>query len=341
MAKKKILQVKDIVKEFQAGPKLPRIFHKLTQNQFYQEPRRILNGISFELDEDLNLALLGPNGSGKTTLLKTLATLYLPDSGEIILDGINVVENLSEVRKHISFVSPDMQFQNKLTLRQTLEYFAKITDGDASLGMSFIRDLNLTHMLDERLESFSVGQKAITRLCVGLQKNPEFLFLDEVTSGLDAKRKQIVVDFLERQSKERTVILVDHDASVLDRVCDKVLLLRRGGTVDKLVSVEDLLKSFDYAYDILVLVKKQIPEERVRKIHERYQILADTIRYYVKDKEELFQVEQKLLELDELIEYRVSGISIDDIVLKWLVELSPPEVTTPFSQDSTSAPLQD
>ena len=336
MVREKLIQVNNVVKEFKTGYKIPKTASAILSSLRFEgktaKKLRILDGITFDVDEDMNLALLGPNGSGKTTLLKTLATLYMYDEGSIIIDGLEVKDNISKIREDVAFVSPDMQFLNKLTLKQTLNYFANITGGDPALGLKFLEELGIDHMLNERLESFSVGQKAITRLCIGLQKDPEVLFLDEVTSGLDAFRRERVIDFLEKHGKERTIILVDHDAQVLDRICDRVLLLRRGGTIESMVTVKELLSTFDYAYDVAFIPKRRISISEADKIWDKNEPMGGMYRFFAKNRDELVQIEQNIHDFQDFMEYRVSGISIDDVLLRWLAEttegdkdLTPPE----------------
>jgi len=180
-----IIQSEGLIKEFPMGG----LANSRSKDPFAK--KRVLDGITFDLPKGLSLALLGPNGSGKTTLLKTLSTIYSPDGGEAQVCGYDIVKEMKKVRKNISFVSPAMDFQKKLTLKQTLDFFVKVTNGDMALAKDFIEELQLDHLWNTKLETFSEGQKAITRLCVGLQKNPAILFADEPTSGIDFRRKQI------------------------------------------------------------------------------------------------------------------------------------------------------
>ena len=130
-----IIQSNALVKEFPIGG--ISLKRKEIPNK-----KRILDGITFDLPKGLSLALLGPNGSGKTTLLKTLSTIYSPDGGQASVCGYDLITELAEVRKRISFVTPAMDFQKKLTLKQTLEFFVKVTKGDMALAKDFIEELN-------------------------------------------------------------------------------------------------------------------------------------------------------------------------------------------------------
>ncbi|MBN1327851.1 MAG: ABC transporter ATP-binding protein [Candidatus Heimdallarchaeota archaeon] len=280
--------------------------------------KRILDGISFELPKGLSLALLGPNGSGKTTLLKTLSTIYSPDGGNAQICGFDIVKEIKDVRKRISFVSPAMDFQKKLTLKQTLDFFVKVTNGDMVLAKDFIEELQLDHLWNTKLETFSEGQKAITRLCVGLQKNPEILFADEPTNGIDFRRKQIVLEFLEKQGRERTLVLVDHDPEVVDVLCDKILLIALGGTVRGMVDVSNLHKEFNYMFDIMVIPKGSITKKEATDIWPRYEMIGGMCRFFAGDRKEAGEVHDRIIKWGRFIDIKTSGISIEDITLMWL-----------------------
>jgi ABC-type multidrug transport system ATPase subunit len=309
-----IIQSDGLIKEFPMGG----LFKARSKDPFAK--RRVLDGITFDLPKGLSLALLGPNGSGKTTLLKTLSTIYSPDGGDAQICGYDIVDEMKEVRKLISFVSPAMDFQKKLTLKQTLDFFVKVTNGDMALAKDFIEELQLDHLWNTKIETFSEGQKAITRLCVGLQKNPAILFADEPTSGIDFRRKQIVLDFLEKQGKERTLVLVDHSPDVVDQLCDKILLIALGGTVQGMVDVTKLQNEFNYMYDIMVIPKDRMTEKIAEKIWHRYEMIGGMCRFFAGSRAEATDIHDKIIEWGGFIDFKTSGISIEDITLMWLAK---------------------
>ncbi len=308
-----IIQSDGLIKEFPMGG-------LFTRNKEPFAKKRVLDGITFDLPKGLSLALLGPNGSGKTTLLKTLSTIYSPDGGDAQICGYDLVSEMKEVRKHISFVSPAMDFQKKLTLKQTLDFFVKVTNGDMALAKDFIEELQLDHLWNTKLETFSEGQKAITRLCVGLQKNPAILFADEPTSGIDFRRKQVVLDFLEKQGKERTLVLVDHSPDVVDQLCDKILLISLGGTVQGMVDVTKLQNEFNYMYDIMVIPKDQMSEKEAESIWPRYEMIGGMCRFFAGTRAEAVDIHNKIIDWGKFIDFKTSGISIEDITLMWLAK---------------------
>lgn len=309
----KIIQSDSLVKEFP----ISNFSFNLSRES---NKKRVLNGITFDLPKGLSLALLGPNGSGKTTLLKTLSTIYSPDGGEAFVCGYDIVDEIKEVRKRISFVSPAMDFQKKLTLKQTIEFFVKVTNGDMALAKDFIEELQLDHLWNTKLETFSEGQKAITRLCVGLQKNPEILFADEPTNGIDFRRKQVILDFLEKQGRERTLVLVDHDPEVVDVLCDKILLISLGGEVQGMVDVAKLQLEFNYMYDIMVIPSCEVDKKEAEEIHDRFEMIGGMCRFFAKNRAEANEIHDRIIKWGKFIDIKTSGISIEDITLMWLAK---------------------
>ncbi|MFX0124813.1 MAG: ATP-binding cassette domain-containing protein, partial [Candidatus Hodarchaeota archaeon] len=123
----------------------------------YFGKKHVLRGVDFYLPDEENLAIIGPNGSGKTTLLKTLASVYLPDRGSIRIGPYDLVKQTKQARKLLSYVSPSLSFHKKLTLRETLEYFANLQGASWRRQQELMDSVDLTKMLDVPLEGFSEG----------------------------------------------------------------------------------------------------------------------------------------------------------------------------------------
>ncbi|MEM2900541.1 MAG: ABC transporter ATP-binding protein, partial [Thermoplasmata archaeon] len=277
---------------------------------------QILDDISFSIKEGENLAMIGPNGCGKTTLLKIIATIYLPDSGTVEIFGNDINEKLNEARKYLSFVSPGLSFQNKLTLRETLKFFCAVLDKKIDEVYPFLERMNIMHMLDKRLEGFSEGQKGMVRLAIGLLKSPRILLLDEVVANLDVERKEIVIEFLNELDRKLnfTIIMVDHDPSVVDKICDKILILKQGGQFFKLVAVDELMKSLPYKFDVNVTFKKAVNESFAKQIWSNYRVHHNTVRYFTQSEDEVEDLTRRLMKNhSELLEFSTSGVSLEDV----------------------------
>ena len=142
----------------------------------YFGEKHVLKGISFHLPDEENLAIIGPNGSGKTTLLRTLASIYLPDKGSIQIGPYDLVTQTRQARSLLSYVSPNLSFHKKLTLRETLNYFGELQGVSWQEQKDLMDNIDLSKMLDIPIEGFSEGQKAMTRFVISAMTNRVIAF---------------------------------------------------------------------------------------------------------------------------------------------------------------------
>jgi len=195
-----------------------------------------LKGISFSVRYGEVVGLLGPNGAGKTTTIKIVSTLLLPDGGEVYVDGFNVVDEATEVRKRIGILlTVERGFYGKLTGLENLQYFGALygftgRDLEARLEYLFkLLELDKLGGVDRLFEEFSLGMKARLGLARALLKDPPILLLDEPTLGLDPpsaiKIRSLVKD-LARSGK--AILYTTHNMFEAEIVCDRILLIDKG-----------------------------------------------------------------------------------------------------------------
>ena len=288
---------------------------KIFKSPSAREGTTILSDVTFSIPKGASVAVTGENGSGKTTLLKVLATLYLPDGGVNRVLDMDLVRDAPLIREKISFISPGLDFQRKLTLEENLKFFAKVQNSELDGALHFLEVMNLTDKLEERTETFSEGQKAITRLAIGFMKDSEILFLDEVTTGLDVNRREEVINFLDSEMSRKTKILVDHNSSVIDRLCDKVLVLMRGGRVNQLIHIKELLESLPYAYEITTIPKRKLSDREIRQLWPHYEKAGGTIRFYPKSRTEAQIINTRILSSGFIsrAETKESGFKLNNV----------------------------
>ncbi|MFX1547242.1 MAG: ATP-binding cassette domain-containing protein [Promethearchaeota archaeon] len=297
-------------------------------HKFFGE-KHVLKGIDFHLPDGENLAIIGPNGSGKTTLLRTLASIYLPDKGSIRIGPYDLVTQTPQARRLLSYVSPNLSFHKKLTLRETLEYFAELQGVSWKKQQELIDEIDLTRMLDSPIEGFSEGQKAMTRFLIALMKNPKILVLDEITATLDVKKKESIIQYIYELDKKRglTILLIDHDPSVVDRLCEKLLLLTQDGKVMKYGNTSKIIKQIPYAYDVKVVPHPSVDiNEFVKELGFAYRIMGQMCQFYAETKKEVDEITSELLNRQEedILEFSVSGLSMEDVYWHWLLLLDIP-----------------
>ncbi|MGH8874429.1 MAG: ATP-binding cassette domain-containing protein [Acidimicrobiia bacterium] len=193
-----------------------------------------LDGVSLEIRRGEIHGLLGPNGAGKTTLVKILSTVLLPTSGRARVLGHDVVEETERVRPVIGIVfGGDRGLYFRLTARQNLRYWAALYKLPDQLGRpradQLLERMGLADRADERVETYSRGMKQRLHLARGLIGDPQVLFLDEPTVGLDpvaAREFRRLVG--ELRAEGRTMLLTTHDMVEAETVCDRVTLIDRG-----------------------------------------------------------------------------------------------------------------
>ena len=205
-----------------------------------------VNNISFTVEKNNTLGLLGPNGCGKTTSIGMMLGLITPTSGEIIIDGVKL-DSKSRIKllSLMNFASPYIELPKKLTVKQNLEVYARmygILNKDKRIK-ELIEDLNLSQFLDKKTGELSSGQKNRVSLAKSLINKPKLLFLDEPTASLDPDIGDFVRQYLEKYKKENdlTILLASHNMKEVERLCNKIIMMKQGSIVDE-GTCEELIK---------------------------------------------------------------------------------------------------
>lgn len=195
-----------------------------------------VDGISFTLAPGSITALLGGNGAGKTTTIATIMGLLTPTSGRVTVLGAQMPRQRYRVLARMNFESPYVEVPMRLTVRQNLTVFGKLYGVDdlreriAELG----RELDLIDLLDRPTGNLSAGQKTRVSLAKALVNRPDVLLLDEPTASLDPDTADWVRGHLERYCRGRhaTLLLASHNMTEVERLCGRVIMLKRGRIED-------------------------------------------------------------------------------------------------------------
>ena len=191
--------------------------------------------VSFECEKGQVLGLLGPNGAGKTTTLRMLSTALQPDQGEIVINGVNVLQKPNVARQKIGFLSGTTGLYGRLTGRENIAYFGRLhgmSEAQLSERIDTLADLlDLHEYLDRRSENFSTGMKQKTNIARAVVHSPEVVILDEPTTGLDIMAAQTVLDFIRGLKEQGTpVIFSTHHLEEVAELCDRVAVIDQGLT---------------------------------------------------------------------------------------------------------------
>ena len=184
-----------------------------------------VNDISFSIEKNKTLGLLGPNGCGKTTSIGMMLGLITPSSGKILIDNQLLNEkNKINFLSLMNFASPYIELPKKLTVFQNLNVFARLY-GVKNINQrieEMTEDLNLKDFLNKKTGELSSGQKNRVSLAKSLINKPKLLFLDEPTASLDPDVGDFVREYLEnyKSKNELTMLLASHNMKEVERLCD-------------------------------------------------------------------------------------------------------------------------
>jgi len=208
-----------------------------------------VDSISFEVERGEIFGFLGPNGAGKTTTIKMLTGLLKPSSGDLTIDGIEVLkgeEHFRLARAKMGYIPDTPNVYDKLTGIEFLKFVASIFKVDwgvaSNLAREYMTRFNIHRDADSTLETYSHGMRQKLVFTSALIHDPELLIVDEPMVGLDPKNVKVVKEiFRERSRAGRTVFLSTHTLSVAEELCTRVAIIFRGRII-ALDSVDNLKK---------------------------------------------------------------------------------------------------
>jgi ABC-2 type transport system ATP-binding protein len=197
-----------------------------------------VKNINFSIDKNKTLGLLGPNGCGKTTSIGMMLGLITPSEGKILIDNQNFnTKNRINLLSFMNFASPYIELPKRLTVFQNLDVYARLY-GVKNIKQridEMAEDLNLKDFLDKKTGELSSGQKNRVSLAKSLINKPKLLFLDEPTASLDPDVGDFVREYLEnyKSKNELTMLLASHNMREVERLCDKIVMMKKGEIVDQ------------------------------------------------------------------------------------------------------------
>jgi ABC-2 type transport system ATP-binding protein len=205
-----------------------------------------LKGISFEVYKGEIFGFLGPNGAGKTTTINILCTLLSPSSGEVIVNGFNVMSSPDEVRNSIGIIFQELTLDERLTAYENLDFHGMIYHLPKKIRRERIKEVlemvGLYAKKDYIVRTFSGGMKRRLEIARGLMHKPKILFLDEPTLGLDPQTRQYIWDYiLDLSHKEKiTIFLTTHYMDEAEN-CQRIGIIDYGKIID--LDTPDALKN--------------------------------------------------------------------------------------------------
>ena len=213
---------------------IPLEVFRLTKNY---ESKKAVKNISFKVNKNQIMGILGPNGCGKTTTIGMILGLLKPSSGKVLINGIEIEDRRVELLNNINFISPYIELPKKLTVRQNLEVYGRLYDvKNLKIKIESISEkLRLNTILNKITGELSSGQKNRVSLAKSIINDPSVLLLDEPTASLDPETGDFVRSFLEDYQKEKkaSILLASHNMTEVERLCSFVLMMNDGVIIDK------------------------------------------------------------------------------------------------------------
>jgi sodium transport system ATP-binding protein len=201
--------------------------------------------VSFQVSAGEVVGLLGPNGAGKTTVLRMLAGILTPDSGRVVVDGMEMAAEPIEAKRRLGFLSGDTQLYQRLNTREMLEYFGSIYQVPRVDLLQridrLIAELEMSSFAARPCGTLSSGQKQRANIARAFLHDPVALILDEPTTALDVVSGQFIVEAIRRKRADgRAVLFSTHIMGEAEYLCDRIVLIHRGGKVDE-GSLDDIV----------------------------------------------------------------------------------------------------
>jgi len=205
-----------------------------------------LRNVNFGLEKGELFGLIGPDGSGKTSLFRIIATLILPDEGQVLFNGHDVVEQYQYVRSHVGYMPGKFSLYQDLSVRENLEFFATVMNTSIDENRYLIDDIykQLEPFEKRRAGALSGGMKQKLALCCALIHKPLLLLLDEPTTGVDAVSRVEFWDMLKNLKDQGITMLVSTPYMDESRLCDRVALIQDGNILN-IDSPEKIIDGFE------------------------------------------------------------------------------------------------
>lgn len=191
---------------------------------------KVIDDLTFDVKRGETFGLLGSNGSGKTTTIRALLGIYEPTGGQLLIDG-KAFDVSGSVK--LGYLPEERGLYKKETVIDIMVYFGRLKGMAAqdakSWSLEFLRRVDLSDKALTRLDKLSGGQQQKVQLGITIMNDPELLILDEPTKGFDPVNRRLLMNIIEEhQAKGATVIYITHQMEEVERLCDRILLLKDG-----------------------------------------------------------------------------------------------------------------
>lgn len=269
-----------------------------------------LDGLDMEIQDGAMYGFVGPNGAGKTTTIKIITGLLRPDSGSVVIDGIDALRDISRLKKHIGYVPDFFGVYDNLKVSEYLEFFSScygLVGLKARMrALSLLEQVGLEDKVDFYVDGLSRGMKQRLCLARALLHDPDLLVMDEPTSGLDPRTrfefKEILMDL---RAHGKTILISSHVLSELSELCTDIGIIEQG----KMVlggNMEDILSRVNASNPLIISIFSGMEKAlTILKSHPCVQTISvkeeDIKVGFIGDRQDEARLLQQLIDADVLV----------------------------------------
>ena len=259
-----IIAVKDVTKIFEVNTEYDNLWKRLLRNN--KKSVCAVNNVSLNIEKGSVVALLGKNGAGKTTLIKMLSGIVMPTSGSIVAVGMNPYKDRYKYSYRIGVILGQKSLLwHNIPARESLNLYRSIYDIDKECyikRVEFFEELfNVKELMDTPVRKLSLGERMKFELMAALIHEPEALFLDEPTIGLDLLAKKQMYHYINELNQEKgvTIIITTHNADDVENLCNHVVLMDEGRVIYD--GQCDGLYCYDQSKKVMIRGEVKVDEE--------------------------------------------------------------------------------
>jgi len=309
-----IIEVENLKKTFRVRTKKSSLFKSSYKNI------NAVNNISFSVEPGECIAFIGPNGAGKSTTLKMLSAILSPTSGKISVLGLTPWENRQKLAYHIGAVfGQRSQLWYHLPAKETFQLLAAVYDIPPTIYQKrlkkLIEEFQIQEFIDKPVRSLSLGERIRCEIAASLLHDPQILFLDEPTIGLDVSAKASIRELLKRQAKEenKTIILTSHDTGDMESVSKRVLMINHGKIV-----IDDTVKKLRQTHlkrkRLSITTETKLPKIKLPGVRIVEESALQSVLEIDTDQTPIGQVMQTLMSNTGILDLTVEDPPMEEII---------------------------
>jgi ABC-2 type transport system ATP-binding protein len=274
--------------------------------------------VSFDVDEGEVFGLIGPNGAGKTTTMECVEGVRRPDAGRISILGLDPFRDVVQVQNRIGVQLQQAQLQKRIKVWEAVDLWASLYPKPLD-GNRLLEQLGLADKRNAWFMTLSGGQKQRLFIALALINDPEVVFLDELTTGLDPQSRRAIWDLVRGiRDRGKTVFLTTHLMEEAERLCDRVAIIEHGEIVD-MGSPEDLVRRHCPTRTVILATENALAEERLGAIPRVDNVVRQGSQFTIQGRGEDFVTEviQCLSENRiRVADFRTVLPNLEDVFLK-------------------------